>query len=786
MDLSGLPQYKGLIPPPTAVNNTHKVYSVAVACAVLAAVVTLICGAWLTHRFRERAFDMDDYALIVSLILYWGWTVVSIYINLDGGIGKPLVEITLPEYTLWYKGLVIVSFLYPVISTAIRVSILLFFRRIFTQGHNRTLRTMLHVLFALNAAYFFVFLILPGFTCRPIYYSWQFVGHAEHCNIVFYNNLTTALYSTSLFLDVFLLIFPISPITKLNLSLKKKIQLGFLFVFSSAAGIATAYKLAIWVSQETRMTTSNPNYFSYAISRYVPVQFDSQEATVWIPSQVEPTLGLIGASLPAVYQLLRRRFARSREKTNSLSDEQRLSRPLRTFRGSKRTPLGNDYHGGNESATLGLTDANIQRLHGMYNHSHTSSAVLDIACLTARDSLQTGEVNLPPLNQSTIEINWSQTCWTEPYCIIQPRSPGEVAKAIQIISFFEIKFAVRSGGHSPNPGWSSIGIEGILIDLENLNTITLSDDGTYASVGPGARWEDVYTTLCSHNTTVIGARVPSVGVGGMILGGGYSFFSNQFGLAADNVKNFEVVLASGDIINASLDENPDLFWSLKGGGPNFGIVTRYDLYTVPSIFNVWGTVLVYPVDQAPDVLAAFAEWEKTGASDTKTSVSLSIALDFITVGLMYSEPVSATPDAFSSFSKLTPLAVVSPPTNFTMPEVSRYSRCNGANQTFVLRYFGANLAQVGAQKGGNALNPPPGEMQWWTTTIDWEKEEDDDLVKSVSIDTTLLFQQLGQRNGSNLTFIYMNDAAQDQNPIESYGCQSIAKLNHVSRIYNDN
>lgn len=134
----------------------------------------------------------------------------------------------------------------------------------------------------------------------------------------------------------------------------------------------------------------------------------------------------------------------------------------------------------------------------------------------------------------------------------------------------------------------------------------------------------------------------------------------------------QVVLASGDIICASLDENPDLFQSLKGGGPNFGIVTRYDLYTVPSIFIIWGTVLVYLVDQAADVLAAFAEWERIGASDTKSSVALSIALDSITIGLMYSEPVSDTPDAFSSFSKLTPLAVISPPTNFTMPEVSQF------------------------------------------------------------------------------------------------------------------
>lgn len=128
----------------------------------------------------------------------------------------------------------------------------------------------------------------------------------------------------------------------------------------------------------------------------------------------------------------------------------------------------------------------------------------------------------------------------------------------------------------------------------------------------------------------------------------------------------------------------------------------------------------------------------------------------------------------------------------------------GANQTFALQYVGANLAHVGAQNGGNALDLPAGDMHCmcaqyilfpihdsdtgllgWTTTIDWEKEEDDALVKSVSIDTTRLFQQLGQRNGSYLPFIFMNDAAQDQNPIESYGSRSITKLNRISRIYDE-
>lgn len=91
--------------------------------------------------------------------------------------------------------------------------------------------------------------------------------------------------------------------------------------------------------------------------------------------------------------------------------------------------------------------------------------------------------------------------------------------AISIISFYGVTFAVRSGGHSPNPGWSSVGENGILIDMARLNTISLSDDRSYASVGPGARWLNVYQHLDAEKAVVPGARVPQVGVGGFILGG---------------------------------------------------------------------------------------------------------------------------------------------------------------------------------------------------------------------------------------------------------------------------
>jgi len=112
-----------------------------------------------------------------------------------------------------------------------------------------------------------------------------------------------------------------------------------------------------------------------------------------------------------------------------------------------------------------------------------------------------------------------------------------------------------------------------------------------------------------------------------------------------------------------------LFWALKGGSANFGIVTRYDLYTIP-VYEIWGQITIYAPDQAFEVLAAFDDWQLNGSSDIKSSVSLTITLDSITVGLTYSEPANL-PDVFSPFYKIPPLFVAVPSFNTTFAVVNQ-------------------------------------------------------------------------------------------------------------------
>lgn len=131
------------------------------------------------------------------------------------------------------------------------------------------------------------------------------------------------------------------------------------------------------------------------------------------------------------------------------------------------------------------------------------------------------------------------TCWLPAQCLVQPESALQVSKAILIVSFFGAQFSVRSGGHNANVGFSSVNQDGILIDLARLNHVSLSSDGAVASLGPGGRWGEVYESLSSSGKTVIGGRMNVVGVGGLLLGGGLSYWSSLYGMASTKVVNYE-------------------------------------------------------------------------------------------------------------------------------------------------------------------------------------------------------------------------------------------------------
>ncbi|KAI9817003.1 MAG: hypothetical protein M1826_001699 [Phylliscum demangeonii] len=220
---------------------------------------------------------------------------------------------------------------------------------------------------------------------------------------------------------------------------------------------------------------------------------------------------------------------------------------------------------------------------------------------------------------------WSaQANELRPACIVRPLSSQDVSRAVTTLTTVSqyaaylggrpCQFAVRGGGHTPFAGSASID-RGVTIDLSLMKDVTVSAGQTITSIGPGARWGDVYRKLDALNLAVAGGRIADVGVAGLTTGGvaargpaptltvdgardaagGLSFFAPRFGLVCDNVENFEVVLASGAIVRANARERPDLWFALKGGSNNFGIVTRFDLRTFPH-GRMWGGVIGYRIE----------------------------------------------------------------------------------------------------------------------------------------------------------------------------------------------
>lgn len=184
-------------------------------------------------------------------------------------------------------------------------------------------------------------------------------------------------------------------------------------------------------------------------------------------------------------------------------------------------------------------------------------------------------------------------------------------------------FAVRAGGHTPFKGANNID-GGITIDLRNLNTIKVSSDKKSVTVGPGNKWGQVYKVTDAAGVRVVGGRDWDVGVGGLLVGGGMSYFSGKYGFAVDNVISYTVVFADGTIREVTQKSYPDIFKALRGGGNNFGIITNFELNAYPG-GNLWGgnRLFLAAYGQLPGMLDAVAKYNKDHSKDPDAAIIVS-------------------------------------------------------------------------------------------------------------------------------------------------------------------
>jgi FAD/FMN-containing dehydrogenase len=192
-----------------------------------------------------------------------------------------------------------------------------------------------------------------------------------------------------------------------------------------------------------------------------------------------------------------------------------------------------------------------------------------------------------------------------PALIARCADAQDVARAIGFAREQDLQVAVRGGAH--NGAGLGTCDEGVVIDLSLLRDIEVDAAARTARVGGGCRWGEVDRATGEHGLATPSGIISTTGVGGLTLGGGLGHLTRRFGLTIDNLLEAELVLASGETARASADEHPDLFWAIRGGGGNFGVVTSF-VFGLHEVGTIFGGPTFWSIEESATVLSAYREF----------------------------------------------------------------------------------------------------------------------------------------------------------------------------------
>jgi FAD binding domain/Berberine and berberine like len=192
-----------------------------------------------------------------------------------------------------------------------------------------------------------------------------------------------------------------------------------------------------------------------------------------------------------------------------------------------------------------------------------------------------------------------------PALIARCANTRDVARAVTFARNHGLLLAIRGGGH--NGGGLGTCDGGVVIDLSLLKDIEVDPEARTVRVGGGCLWGEVDAATGEYGLATPSGIISTTGVGGLTLGGGLGHLTRRFGLTIDNLLEAEVVLANGDVVRASADEHPDLYWALRGGGGNFGVVTSF-LFRLHEVGTIFGGPTFWPADQGAEVLSVYREF----------------------------------------------------------------------------------------------------------------------------------------------------------------------------------
>ena len=198
---------------------------------------------------------------------------------------------------------------------------------------------------------------------------------------------------------------------------------------------------------------------------------------------------------------------------------------------------------------------------------------------------------------------WNGMAARVPALVVQPRSADDVAEAVGFARDRGLLLSVKGGGH--NIAGTSIAEGGLVLDMSRMRDVSVDPDARLAHVGPGCRLGDVDRATQEHGLATVLGFISDTGVAGLTLGGGLGYLTRRFGWTVDNLEEAEIVTADGRLRIANRHENADLFWALRGGGGNFGVVTRFTFRLHEVGPTVHGGLIAWPFERAGEVLRAY-------------------------------------------------------------------------------------------------------------------------------------------------------------------------------------
>jgi len=200
-----------------------------------------------------------------------------------------------------------------------------------------------------------------------------------------------------------------------------------------------------------------------------------------------------------------------------------------------------------------------------------------------------------------------------PAVIVQPKGTADVMNAVDFARESNLLVAVKCGGHSPSGKSTCDG--GMMIDLSLLKSVRVDPNRQIAQVSGGSWLGDMDHDTMSFGLVTTAGTVSHTGVGGLALGGGFGRVARRFGLVVDNVRGVDLVTADGKFVRAYPDENPDLYWGVRGGGGNFGVATNFEIQLHPMQRQVVGGTIGFPMSEAKRILNFFAEFSESAPDE---------------------------------------------------------------------------------------------------------------------------------------------------------------------------